>query len=409
MTNEKAISIVKNAFSWYEDNARESEEEDWSGQHEALRMAIKALEQQPSEDCISREAVLEHICEAKECYKEECKGRTLKRCPDLQWVFDLPPVTPKRPKGKWIRVVDKAGHWVWECDCKWQQRFATNYCPYCGAYMLGYEDASKKFRTEPSEDCISRQAVIILIDEASEMHPYKVVGDSDTYSNYNQGWSDACDWLYANIEGVPSVIPQIQPNSNEFFNFDAPMVKKSDAVSREAVIKNIKGWFDKIELNPDILIDSIVTLPSVTPSYNSIKTELKPCEDCISRQAVDDAIYDYSRSCDVNYEQIMEFIDKLPSVTPKYTDEEIDKAQAVEQAYVDKMVELAVEESKRPKGKWIEVEVRNVYATLKCSVCGRVIEPIFDFCKYSYEDIKRSYPYCHCGAYMGGGEDGVSD
>ena len=48
----------------------------------------------------------------------------------------------------------------------------------------------------------------------------------------------------------------------------------------------------------------------------------------------------------MNYEQIMEFIDKLPSVTPKYTDEEIDKAQAVEQAYVDKMVELAVEEIK---------------------------------------------------------------
>ena len=38
-----------------------------------------------------------------------------------------------------------------------------------------------------------------------------------------------------------------------------------DAISREAVIKNIKGWFDKIELNPDILIDSIVTLPPVTP------------------------------------------------------------------------------------------------------------------------------------------------
>lgn len=45
MTKEKAISIIKNAFSWYEDNARESEDEDWSGQHEALRMAIKALAQ----------------------------------------------------------------------------------------------------------------------------------------------------------------------------------------------------------------------------------------------------------------------------------------------------------------------------------------------------------------------------
>lgn len=43
--------------------------------------------------------------------------------------------------------------------------------------------------------------------------------------------------------------------------------------------------------------------------------EQEPYGDCISRQAVEDAIYDYSRSCDVNYAQIMEFIDKLPSVT----------------------------------------------------------------------------------------------
>lgn len=46
----------------------------------------------------------------------------------------------ERPKGKWVRVVDKAGHWVWECDCKWQQRFATNYCPDCGSYNGGDED-----------------------------------------------------------------------------------------------------------------------------------------------------------------------------------------------------------------------------------------------------------------------------
>ena len=38
-----------------------------------------------------------------------------------------------------------------------------------------------------------------------------------------------------------------------------------DCISREAVIKNIKWWFDLIELNPDILIDSMITLPFVTP------------------------------------------------------------------------------------------------------------------------------------------------
>lgn len=43
----------------------------------------------------------------------------------------------------------------------------------------------------------------------------------------------------------------------------------------------------------------------------------EPCGDYISRAAVDDAIYDYSRACDVNYAQIMEYIDKLPSVKPQ--------------------------------------------------------------------------------------------
>ena len=144
--------------------------------------------------------------------------------------------------------------------------------------------------------------------------------------------------------------------------------------------------------------------------------EQQPSEDCISRQAVLDVInfedkwlFDaksHNADTHIAFSGLESRVKALPSVHPKYTDEEIDKIQAVEQAYVDKMVELAVEETKRPKGKWIEVEVRNVYATLKCSVCDRVIEPIFTFGEYSYEDIKRFYPYCHCGAEMsGGGED----
>ena len=38
--------------------------------------------------------------------------------------------------GHWIRVTDKVGHLVWECDkCGWQKRLWTNYCPDCGADM----------------------------------------------------------------------------------------------------------------------------------------------------------------------------------------------------------------------------------------------------------------------------------
>lgn len=56
------------------------------------------LERETCEDAINREAVINHICESKDCYKNDCKGRLYKRCHDLQWVYELPPVNPN----KWI-------------------------------------------------------------------------------------------------------------------------------------------------------------------------------------------------------------------------------------------------------------------------------------------------------------------
>ena len=97
-------------------------------------------EQQPSDDCISREAVIKHICESKECYKDECKGRLYKRCFDLQWIYDLPSVTPTRPKGKWIDDSKEDSYYANCSHCNYQidthyERGYLNYCPNCGAKM----------------------------------------------------------------------------------------------------------------------------------------------------------------------------------------------------------------------------------------------------------------------------------
>jgi hypothetical protein len=79
--------------------------------------------------------------------------------------------------------------------------------------------------------------------------------------------------------------------------------------------------------------------------------EQQPCEDCVSReQAI--------KQCGFGMTNLLiaDCLRRLPSVTPKYTDEEIDRAQAVEQAYIDKMVELTVEERCNNRQK-----VRNEY------------------------------------------------
>lgn len=65
--------------------------------------------------------------------------------------------------------------------------------------------------------------------------------------------------------------------------------------------------------------------------------EQEPCDDCVSRQAVDDAIYDYSRSCDVNYSQLMEFIDKIPPVKPAEKQEPC--KDCISRAYIEPIVE----------------------------------------------------------------------
>ena len=39
-----------------------------------------------------------------------------------------------------------------------------------------------------------------VIGEVEDMHPYKQAGNRDSYSEYNEGWSDACDILGQRIK-----------------------------------------------------------------------------------------------------------------------------------------------------------------------------------------------------------------
>ena len=88
----------------------------------AFEMAIHALEQEPCEDCISRQMVIElgHSSENELV------------CQDIK---EFPPVAPQPKMGRWIEHFDESGKW-YECDqCHTDWGGAVNYCPNCGADM----------------------------------------------------------------------------------------------------------------------------------------------------------------------------------------------------------------------------------------------------------------------------------
>lgn len=135
MTLAEARDIISSTYG-HSDMRMESDK--------ALQMLLdcadKALEQQPCEDCISRQAVLDVIN-----FEDEWLFDAKSYNADTKIAFsaikskisELPSVTPQASEEDIHREREQA-------------------------YMLGYEDASKKFRTEPCEDAVNREAVLEL-------------------------------------------------------------------------------------------------------------------------------------------------------------------------------------------------------------------------------------------------------
>lgn len=50
-------------------------------------------------------------------------------------------------------------------------------------------------------DYISREAAVTIADYAADEHPYdKNPKQLETYSEYNQGWNDACDYIRGKLD-----------------------------------------------------------------------------------------------------------------------------------------------------------------------------------------------------------------
>ena len=60
-------------------------------------------------------------------------------------------------------------------------------------------------------DLISRQAVIDAFEKVAELYPWRVPGDRDSYSSYNEAWQDALNRVENEIEALPSAQPTVHP------------------------------------------------------------------------------------------------------------------------------------------------------------------------------------------------------
>lgn len=102
--------------------------------YEALNMAIEALQQEQSEDCISRADLQELFNVTTTSLMDKIDQKDIEHLVRAclmvtEMIQDAPSVVPKR--GKWIEIDEYS-----ECSCCGAESCGeTPFCPYCGARM----------------------------------------------------------------------------------------------------------------------------------------------------------------------------------------------------------------------------------------------------------------------------------
>lgn len=57
-------------------------------------------------------------------------------------------------------------------------------------------------------DLIDRQAVQEMVDRIGDIHPYRQIGNRESYSQYNEAWTDAINRVDAELNSLPSARPE---------------------------------------------------------------------------------------------------------------------------------------------------------------------------------------------------------
>lgn len=111
---------------------------------EAIRMAIKELEQEPCEDCVSRQAVIDAIEDDNRNGHYSCFATNNDAQCFKDVIRELPSVTAQPKMGKWIKNAEE-----WQnvdppyicSECGRASLRQENFCCSCGADMRGDTDA----------------------------------------------------------------------------------------------------------------------------------------------------------------------------------------------------------------------------------------------------------------------------
>lgn len=149
MTNEgEEVEILKA----YRDKLFNSTSNQLDKDIKAFDAATKALEQEPSEDAISRQAVDTLVDELARAISDErcCISRGRSTATIMQDILDLPPVTPQPKTGQWIWELEDWNKWTCS-ECGYFKRtdihstLGYKYCPNCGAKM---EEKKKEEKIE---------------------------------------------------------------------------------------------------------------------------------------------------------------------------------------------------------------------------------------------------------------------
>lgn len=126
---------------------------------EAKAMAIKALEQEPCEDCISRSSIKQKLQEHHDFFVNAYGGFSNMPLNDksrvdeisgcIAMVVNEPPVTPQPKTGHWIHELEDWNKWTCS-ECGYTKRtdihvrLGYNFCPWCGAKMVEPQERSGK-------------------------------------------------------------------------------------------------------------------------------------------------------------------------------------------------------------------------------------------------------------------------